>query len=709
MNQNISSELAQQLQVSLDASVENTGIPGATVAIISPEGTWYGASGISNLETQTQLNPDDLFQIGSISKTFTAAIVLKLIEEEKLNLTDGLDKWLPDSIINNIPNSQDITIEQLLNHTSGIFNYTNNPQFATDEFAVFNGADIDRSREAIINNYVAGENPYFAPGESFEYSNTNYLLLGMIIEAATGNSYKSEVNRLILEPLELDNTYFVGDKIPGEKLVRGYGDVIGEDGSLGADGIFEDTTDAFSSLASTLSDGGIISNTKDVARFTDALLSGELLQPQSLNQMLSWGNINQEEVEIATDYGLGIYEEQTPWGEVWGHDGATFGYISRMRYFPETDTTVVILTNQVSNSFLSPIDSIFSSLSETLLGEVGNDINVEALLDSFDSNFVDSLIDVIDGVENKADLVSLVENTDALTELNVDEEKFFDLISNPDNQDDSTTLFNFLRFGGIVPEESKIMVGNQADNTLAGENLDDTLAGGLGNDLIFGQGGNDVLRGDLNNSSGGGSIGGNDTIYGGEGNDRIGGKGGNDLIFGEAGNDRIWGDAGNDTISGGLGNDSLNGGIGNDVFVLKQNEGTDKIFDFKVNDDFLDITGLNVDLEDIDIIQRGKNTVIFVDGWDIAILQNVNVDSLSADNFINQNSSKSLSFSKPNGDYFVDLVREEISIEDPNYVVGFDHVDIIQQEHNNLINISGVHVAVLQGINANNLTVDNFA
>ncbi len=264
------------------------------------------------------------------------------MEEEKLDLQDTLDKWLPDSIISNVPNAKDITVEQLLNNTSGIFNYTNNPQFGSDQLAVFvDGAEIDTSREAIIQNYVAGEDPYFAPGESFEYSNTNYLLLGMIIESVAGNSYKNEVNRLILSPLGLDNTYFVGDEIHEKTLVSSYADLLGQDG------ILEDTTEAFSSLASTLSDGGIISNTKDVARFSDALFGGELITPESLNTMLSWSNVDEREVEVADQYGLGVYEEQTPWGENWGHDGGTFGYISKMRYFPETDTTITVFVNQI--------------------------------------------------------------------------------------------------------------------------------------------------------------------------------------------------------------------------------------------------------------------------------------------------------------------------------------------------------------------------
>ncbi|MEM7712965.1 MAG: serine hydrolase [Cyanobacteria bacterium P01_A01_bin.68] len=666
MNNNISSELSQQLQAFIDSAVESAGIAGATVAVINSEGTWFGASGVSNLETEKPLNPDELFKIGSISKSFTGAAILKLVEEEKLSLEDTLDKWLPDSIVNNIPNAEDINIEQLLNNTSGIANYTNQKWLA-DEIAFQNGADIDWSREAIINNYVAGQNPDFAPGESFNYSNTNYLLLGMLIEAATGNSYQDEVNRLILEPLGLENTYFAGDEIPEDKFVNGYANLIGEDGSFGSDGILEDTKNSFSSLAFTLADGGIVSNTKDISSFSNALFGGELLTTESLNYMLSWSNIDEKEVEVGDQYGLGIYEEQTPWGEIWGHDGGTFGYFSKMRYFPESDTTVVILTNQSSDSLPSAIDSIFSAVNNTLFGEPNNNITTEEWLDSFNDNFVNGLINVVDGIDSKANLISLLEDESKLAELDddsIDQVKLLQLISDPDNAGDWKKFQKFLKFGEIVPEESDVKVGDEADNTLAGEEGNDTIAGGLGNDLIFGQGGDDVLRGDLNNSSGGGSVGGDDTIYGGMGND---------LIFGEAGNDLIFGEAGDDTLTGGSGNDSLNGGVGKDVFVLKLNEGTDKIFDFKVDDDLIDITSLGVGLEDIDITQQGKDAVITIDGADIAILQDVNADSLSEDNFVNDDFS-GLSFPEPTGEYsvgtadyyFQDLEREEIYTEDPD-------------------------------------------
>lgn len=116
----VSDDLASELQATLDRNLGKT--PGATVGIISPLGTWFGSSGVSNLATGTPVKPDDRFQIGSITKTFTATTVLQLAEEGKLGLEDTLDKWLPD-IANKIPDGNSITIRQLLNGTSGIVDY----------------------------------------------------------------------------------------------------------------------------------------------------------------------------------------------------------------------------------------------------------------------------------------------------------------------------------------------------------------------------------------------------------------------------------------------------------------------------------------------------------------------------------------------------------------------------------------------------------
>ena len=339
----------------------------------------------------------------------------------------------------------------------------------------------------------------------------------------------------------------------------------------------------------------------------------------------------------------GIYEEQTPWGEMWGHDGGTFGYFSKMRYFPENDTTVVILTNQSSDSLPSAIDSIFSAVNNTLFGEPNNNITTEEWLDSFNDNFVNGLIDVVDGIDSKADLVSLLEDKSKLAELDddsIDQVKLLQLISDPDNAGDWKKFQKFLKFGEIVPEESDVKVGDEADNTLAGEEGNDTIAGGLGNDLIFGQGGDDVLRGDLNNSSGGGSVGGDDTIYGGMGNDRIGGKAGNDILSGDAGDDMIWGDDGDDILMGVTGNDILvgdngSGGSGSDLFVFGNGDGTDTILDFEIGIDRIGLVQDELVFTDLTITQDGSDTLLGVasTGETLAVLNNVQASALGEASF----------------------------------------------------------------------------
>jgi D-alanyl-D-alanine carboxypeptidase len=117
----VDDELALQLQAALDNSLG--GIPGASVAIISPQGSWIGVSGVSNLETGAAVVSDDRFQIGSITKMFVATTVLQLVEEGKLSLDDTLDKWLSSEVVGAIPYHESITVRQLLNHTSGLSDY----------------------------------------------------------------------------------------------------------------------------------------------------------------------------------------------------------------------------------------------------------------------------------------------------------------------------------------------------------------------------------------------------------------------------------------------------------------------------------------------------------------------------------------------------------------------------------------------------------
>jgi D-alanyl-D-alanine carboxypeptidase len=367
-------ELAQQFQATLNLGVHATGVPGATQAFITPDGfTWKGAAGVSNLETQTPMQPDDIQGIASITKTFTAATVLKLVEQGTLSLDDTLGKWLPDiaqnipdGVSDGVPDGEDITLRQLLNGTAGIFNFDEDEQYQAD-------FSQDPSRVFTPEELVAYtyDNPRFStrvrqPSPGWTYPNTNNILAGLIVEKATGSSFSSVMREEVLDPLGLDHTFFGGKEQIVGNLAHGYGDVFNEDGILfQEDGVIDNATDvAKSQQFSFWAAGALYSNAEDVARFSDALFSGELLSANSLNEMLTF-------VEAA-NYGLGVDRNELPaYGTVLSKGGDVAGYASEMYYFPDLGgATSVALTNLLrlnARQIADPPKSLVFMSASTLL------------------------------------------------------------------------------------------------------------------------------------------------------------------------------------------------------------------------------------------------------------------------------------------------------------------------------------------------------
>ena len=333
----LSTELALELQRELDRVVRETGVPGATSAIISPQGTWVGASGVSNLETQKAMLPDDIFAVGSTSKAYTSATVLKIAEEGYLTLDDTLGQWLPE-IASNIPDGKSITIRQLLNGTGGIHDYANgNEQFDTD---AFNDPLSDRTPEDLVA--YAYEKPRFE-GESCSpvwcYPNTGYILAGMVVEEATGSTLARVMRDRFFTPLGLNNTFLTPtEKIVGDRTSR-YLDLIQADGSPGQDGIPDDITYVNPSLF--WAHGSIFANASDVAQFFNGLFDGQLLKPESVEEMLTFTDTG-----LGSNYGLGVFSLETSWGTAWTTPGDYPGSGSTPYYFPDLDITIVALGNQ---------------------------------------------------------------------------------------------------------------------------------------------------------------------------------------------------------------------------------------------------------------------------------------------------------------------------------------------------------------------------
>jgi len=334
-------QLPDRVILSLDNALDSNlpaEVPGAAVTILTNEGKWFGASGFSDLENQISLQPGDRFEAGSITKTFVATTVLQLVEENQLDLEDTLTEWLPAEITDLVPNAGDITIEQILNHTSGITDFSDvlfnqalsNPTVFLNEW----------TPEQLVG-LIDGLDPYFEPGTDWQYSNTNYILAGEIIEAVTGNSYGQEIRDRIIDTLNLDNTFVFGEEeIPGG-YVNNYWDFDG-------DGELNDVSIANLSWAGAA--GSVISNSEDLADFFDGLLvDGALLEPETLEQMLDTLPVDSPNYD---SYGLGIGTLESRNRFWYVHRGQTLGFRSNLWYSPLEEITYVELLNGRSSSNL---------------------------------------------------------------------------------------------------------------------------------------------------------------------------------------------------------------------------------------------------------------------------------------------------------------------------------------------------------------------
>jgi D-alanyl-D-alanine carboxypeptidase len=310
------------------------GIPGAVVRVSSPQGDWSGASGFANLETRTPLQPEQSFFIGSISKTFTAVAVLKLVEQGKLSLDDPLAQWLPE-IADQLPEGDTITLRQLLNGTDGLFDGTEIliPLISEDPTLLLTG----NLKPSDLIAYAYGQ-PRFSGSSCLPtwcYPNTGYAIAGLILEKATGSSYAEVIRQQVLHPLGLQQTLATssGSDLPAN-LARGYLDLEGT-GTLTDITLYDQ---GFIRIAG--GSGELISTAADVMQFAQGLSRGTFLEPQSFKELMTF-------VETGSDleFGLGLERQLTPWGQLIGKTGGSLAYQSWMIDLADQDIKIVILVN----------------------------------------------------------------------------------------------------------------------------------------------------------------------------------------------------------------------------------------------------------------------------------------------------------------------------------------------------------------------------
>jgi D-alanyl-D-alanine carboxypeptidase len=297
---------ASGLQQGADALVA-AGAPGVVLLTRSGNHTVSVTSGFGELSTKTPIRADDRFRVASLAKTYTATVVLQLVGEGKLRLTDTVERWLPGLV----PNGEAISIRQLLNHTSGLADFEIDPVVLKPYLS----GDLSHpwAPRKLVRIAVA-HTPLFAPGTGESYSSTNYLLAGLIVEAETGKSLGSELNQRIFKPLQLRSTTFPTTARMPNPHAHGYL-VLEKPPATDLTGLFPYPWAA----------GAVVSTAGDTATFYRALLSGHLLKPSLLRAMET--THAQQKVDIAGQrYGLGLIRYPTSCGTAWGHSGAFPGY-----------------------------------------------------------------------------------------------------------------------------------------------------------------------------------------------------------------------------------------------------------------------------------------------------------------------------------------------------------------------------------------------
>ena len=328
--ENFSPEAVDQIQAALDEQVEAGNTVGITLLIDSPVGTFAGASGYADLENEVPLQPDDAFRIGSITKMFTSTVILQLVEEGVLRADDTLVEWLPDIAV---PNNDRITLRHLMNHTSGIPNYTDDETLVEQYIA---NPTEPQGIETLVEWINTLDTALFEPGADWSYSNTNYILLGLVIEAATGSTSAEQYRSRIFEPLGMAHTYLADAEPATVELVQGY---------TPDDGVWVNTTAWNVNWAWTA--GALVSTPSDLAIFIRALFAGELFaQPDTLAALLDTSGTGADRYGLGIGYippaGLGLSPMA---GAAWGHGGGIPGYLTELTYVPDLDLVIVTMRN----------------------------------------------------------------------------------------------------------------------------------------------------------------------------------------------------------------------------------------------------------------------------------------------------------------------------------------------------------------------------
>ena len=326
-----------ELQMKLDEWHKAGKFPGATLGVVLADGESFGlAVGYSDRDAKSPMKPDDRMLAGSVGKTFAAATALQLVKEGKINLDDKIEKYLgQESWFDRLPNAHAITVRQLMNHTSGLVRYEFKEEFT--KYLTEHPMKVWTPEERLA--YLFDAKAAFEAGKGWDYSDTNYIVLGMIIEKVTGRKFYDEANRRVIKPLKLK------DMIPQEGpiikgVVQGYAGAGNPFG--GKDAMIENGKFVINPQLEWTG-GGYASTSHELARWAKMIYEGKAFDVSLLPQVLD--GVAAPMLGKETKYGLCVIIRNTQAGISYGHSGFFPGYMTDMMYFPDKKFAVAVQVN----------------------------------------------------------------------------------------------------------------------------------------------------------------------------------------------------------------------------------------------------------------------------------------------------------------------------------------------------------------------------
>jgi D-alanyl-D-alanine carboxypeptidase len=332
-------------------------LPGISLLVTDANGTWVGAAGKADLSNNIDFTPGTVSKTASVTKFFMGVLMFRLMEDSVhtglgyASLRQPITNWIPSRITDKLPNGRLITLGQLLDHESGIPDLIEDNDFY---LAVLNNPNRKWSQEDLLQ-FVYGKAPVFSPGDTAIYSNTNTILVTMVMEAATHRKHEDLLRERILEPLALQHTYYQPHDVLPNNVAQGYFDLYNNNSLVNVSNLVTGSGNGY---------GGIYSNLFDLQRFIDAVLvQKSFLSARSLSIMQTYGK-----ADGSNRYGFGIMKKFIERGTDAGigHSGRDVGYTCNLFYFPSRNVIHIFFINYGSDA-KSQLRESFYKFQEELL------------------------------------------------------------------------------------------------------------------------------------------------------------------------------------------------------------------------------------------------------------------------------------------------------------------------------------------------------